>query len=109
MSPTCDFNRRNYCGRWVAEQSDDYVRTAREVVGSAQKTVADAVRSGRHRYSEEESLDKLAEHMLARDVPTERVRSQLERLKCFDIWYRQHAEDELGWPAPIDYEEPRQH
>jgi hypothetical protein len=51
--------KRDYLGRWQPQQSDDYLRTAREVVNQIQRQVAQAIRAGDSRISEETPMTAL--------------------------------------------------
>ena len=57
--------QRDYLGRWMPEQSDDYLRTARAVIGEIQTRVAKAIRDGDDRLDESESSNSLAEFLEA--------------------------------------------
>ena len=72
-------SRRNYLGRWIAEQSDDYLRTAREVVGTIQTEIAEAVRQGHHRHQEDEILGRMSEHLAKLGVDDYKIDEQRER------------------------------
>ena len=50
-------------GRWTPEQSDDYLRTAREIVYAIQDSVAHALRSGDSRISEEVTVQVITKDM----------------------------------------------
>ena len=51
--------QRDYLGRWMPEQSDDYLVTSRAVVGKIQRRVAEAFREGAEELDESESRLKL--------------------------------------------------
>ena len=51
-----DKQKRDMLGRWQPEQSDDYLRTTREVVSTIQRYVAEAIRMGDKRISEETAV-----------------------------------------------------
>ena len=57
---------RNYIGRWVPEQSDDYVRTAGQKVTSIQSKIATLIRTGRLVLDEEDSFTALETRVAAK-------------------------------------------
>ena len=51
--------QRDYLGRWMPEQSDDYLVTSRAVVGKIHRRVAEAFMEGAEELDESESRLKL--------------------------------------------------
>ena len=75
-------------GRWVAEQSDDYMRTAREVVGGLQTQIAAVIRDGTYLYREDEIYERIEEHLQRAQVEPEKIANQINKFKEFDHWFR---------------------
>ena len=67
-----DKQKRDMLGRWQPEQSDDYLRTTREVVSTIQRHVAEAIRMGDKRISEETALTGMTAHLADR-LPDDEV------------------------------------
>jgi hypothetical protein len=54
---------RDYIGRWVPEQSDDYMRTARAKVFAVQSQVSAAIRGAPDRVDESRELERFREYL----------------------------------------------
>ena len=65
--------KRDFLGRWLPEQSDDYLRTARAVVLGLQRQVAVAIRSDPTKVVEDETMGDLQHHLEQRGVHTDRI------------------------------------
>jgi hypothetical protein len=59
-----DKSQRDFLGRWKPEQSDDYIRTSREVVSNLQEMVALGIRVNDPRISEENVTLAFQVHLL---------------------------------------------
>ena len=70
-------DQRDFLGRWMPDQADDYLRTARAVIGEIQGKVARAIRLGDDRLDESESAISLEKYLESREFIRE-ARKQLE-------------------------------
>ena len=89
---------RNYLGRWMPEQSDDYLLTSRAIVGKLQRAVAKALREGNPLIDESESMLKMRDFMKKLGFGEERISNQEERLEF------QRVSDGTETPPPTEDE-----
>ena len=76
-----DKHQRNFLGRWSPDQSDDYLRTAGQVITEMQITIARRFREGNLKLDDESvTLERIAERMRKRGCDEDRVASQMDRL-----------------------------
>eukprot|EP00973_Karenia_brevis_P040655 5623881-Karenia_brevis.AAC.1 len=80
-------DQRDKLGRWVPEQSDDYLRAARSTVYGIQDVVSSALRNNDPRITEEEVLDGLKEYLSK---------------KSLDPLAIGHIVDDLRWKLPAE-------
>jgi hypothetical protein len=76
--PKCE---RDFLGRWIPEQSDDYLLTSRSVVSSVQDKIATAVREGSIRLDETETLEAMRRALELKEVPEFQI---VDTLRIFD-------------------------
>ena len=79
-----DKSRRDYLGRWQPAQSDEYVRTAGQVVAAVQGEVAAHLRRPDPAYGEADILEELARFLSKRTVTESCIRETLTALRCLD-------------------------
>ena len=91
-------DQRAHLGRWLPEQSDDYLRSARILVFEIQAAVAAALRSESPKVSEEEVLDKLEDHMQTRSASTQRCEEV-----CSSLDWRKLRLAELDQPRAVEH------
>ena len=68
-------------GRWMAAQSDDYVRTARQVVLQIQNRIAEAIRNLSTVPDEEDVYQELSGHLKRRGCTDVKVEAVIAGLK----------------------------
>jgi hypothetical protein len=66
-------SERDFLGRWIPEQSDDYLLTSRSVVASVQDKVAVAIREGSIKLDETEALEGMRQSLEAKEVPEHQI------------------------------------
>ena len=74
--------RRKYCGRWAVIATDEYCRTAKEMVHEVQETVAQALRSRDHRFTEEAAFMAARQYMLDQGATNDFIEQALADLDC---------------------------
>ena len=75
-------SQRDYIGRWKpGEQSDDYVRSTRQIVTALQDRVAKSLREEPSAVDEEDLYDELSAHLLSGGVPAAEVPDAIDRLR----------------------------
>jgi hypothetical protein len=84
---------RDFLGRWVPEQSDDYLLTARSVVAGIQEKVAKQIRVAPTLIDETETLDSFRKHLLGNGLSEQDAASflgkfQFDEQSGADFWRR---------------------
>jgi hypothetical protein len=79
-----DKSRRDYLGRWQPSQSDEYVRTAGQVVAAVQREVAAHLRLPEPAHCEADLLDDVARFLEERSVAPLGVLEAMAALRCLD-------------------------
>jgi hypothetical protein len=77
-------SRRDYLGRWQPSQSDEYVRTAGQVVAAVQREVAAHLRLPEPAHCEADLLDDVASFLEKRSVAPLGVLEAMTALRCLD-------------------------
>ena len=70
---------RDYLGRWTPEQSNDYVRTACQVVCKVQRSIAEAFRSGHLQIDESDLFEAMENKLRAKGVADASTRIKEQR------------------------------
>lgn len=83
---------RDFCGRWAADASDEYTRTAREYVHQLHELVATRLKRGDRRYTEELLNLQIRTHLTNLRVSESAIDLQLERLDVWLVIPNSHAE-----------------
>ncbi len=110
-----DKEERNFVGRWNPDQSDAYVREARQMVARIQGEVASQCRKNPLAFQEETTLRLLHDHLINRGVSEEAVGLLMNRLRVptcevntvpEDIYedYEESADEGQAAVAPVEPE-----
>jgi hypothetical protein len=76
---------RDFLGRWVPEQSDDYLLTARSVVAGIQEKVARQLRVSPTLIDETETLDSFRKHLLGNGLNEQDTASFLDKFDFSEL------------------------
>jgi hypothetical protein len=97
-----DKAKRDYIGRWLPQQSDNYLMTARAVVLKVQRDVCAAIISDPGRLDETECFLSLKKFMEVRGYPDAMISGQLSRLHLPpDFLDGEHAPSAASAPTLI--------
>ena len=84
-----DPQRRQYCGRWSVVATDEYTRTAREIVHSVQEWVARALRSKDKRFTEESALLSLKDYLIEQGATDVVIAESTGSLCCLPFLFEE--------------------
>jgi hypothetical protein len=78
-------SKRDFLGRWMPQQSDNYVMTARQAVWEVQQEVMTEFRRNPGAIDESETVAALKTFMASRNYPKEMIDEQVARLELPDM------------------------